>query len=133
MKVYRGWRRNDDTAVVEVAQGGQMWTLTLGASLKLRNHSPTGFEWGYAGSGPAQLALALLLDAGADERTATYYYQKFKDEVVTKWDRAGWTIFEKDIVDWARKAVGQQMKSRGKITATATVIHHNDKTGGQAT
>src|SRR5205823_6333568 len=27
----------------------------------LRNHSPTGFEWGYAGSGPAQLSLALLI------------------------------------------------------------------------
>jgi len=24
----------------------------------LRNHSPNGFEWGYSGSGPAQLALA---------------------------------------------------------------------------
>ena len=23
------------------------------------NHSPTGLEWGYSGSGPAQLALAL--------------------------------------------------------------------------
>ncbi len=26
-------------------------------------HSPTGFEWGYAGSGPADLALNLLVDA----------------------------------------------------------------------
>src|SRR6059036_1653610 len=31
--------------------------------LEIRNHSPTGFQWGYAGSGPAQLALALLVDA----------------------------------------------------------------------
>jgi hypothetical protein len=34
-----------------------------------RNHSPTGFEWGYSGSGPAQLALALAADVlGDDER-----------------------------------------------------------------
>ncbi len=30
--------------------------------LELRNHSPTGFNWGYAGSGPCQLALAILAD-----------------------------------------------------------------------
>lgn len=30
-------------------------------SLKVRNHSPDGFNWGYAGSGPAQLALAICL------------------------------------------------------------------------
>jgi len=27
----------------------------------IRNHSPAGFEWGYCGSGPAQLALALVV------------------------------------------------------------------------
>src|SRR2546426_5830744 len=30
--------------------------------LDLWNHSPTGFECGYGGSGPAQLALALLAE-----------------------------------------------------------------------
>ena len=28
-------------------------------SLAVRNHSPTGPAWGYDGSGPAQLALAI--------------------------------------------------------------------------
>jgi len=28
----------------------------------LWNHSPSGFEWGYGGSGPAQLALAIYQD-----------------------------------------------------------------------
>jgi hypothetical protein len=32
-------------------------------SQKYRNHSPDGFNWGYAGSGPAQLALAIMLKA----------------------------------------------------------------------
>ena len=31
-------------------------------SQKIWNYSPTGFEWGYGGSGPSQLALALSLD-----------------------------------------------------------------------
>ena len=30
-------------------------------SQKVRNHSPDGFAWGYAGSGPSQLALAVIL------------------------------------------------------------------------
>jgi hypothetical protein len=30
-------------------------------SQEYRNHSPDGFNWGYAGSGPAQLALAIML------------------------------------------------------------------------
>jgi len=30
--------------------------------LDLVNHSPSGFEWSYGGSGPAQLALTLLAD-----------------------------------------------------------------------
>src|SRR5262245_49154026 len=42
------------------------WTVDgvkveLGPSLEIRRHSPTGFEWGYSGSGPAQSALAILL------------------------------------------------------------------------
>jgi len=32
-------------------------------SLQFWKHSPDGFEWSYGGSGPAQLALAILLHA----------------------------------------------------------------------
>ena len=30
-------------------------------SQKVINHSPDGFNWGYGGSGPSQLALAIVL------------------------------------------------------------------------
>jgi hypothetical protein len=30
-------------------------------SQRISNHSPDGFNWGYGGSGPAQLALAVIL------------------------------------------------------------------------
>lgn len=46
-------------------------------SLKVRNHSPTGFSWGYGGSGPAQLALAILLEY-FPEAVALHSYQDFK-------------------------------------------------------
>ena len=56
--------------------------LDLEASLKIVNHSPTGFMWGYPGSGPSQLALALLLHFGAAKEEALEWYQGFKAEVI---------------------------------------------------
>jgi hypothetical protein len=53
-------------------------------SLRLRNHSPDGFEWGYEGSGPAQTALALLLDFTRDRTLALLLYQDFKSLVVAR-------------------------------------------------
>lgn len=50
-------------------------------SQKLFNHSPDGFNWGYGGSGPAQLALAVLLEL-YDEETALNNYQHFKWEYI---------------------------------------------------
>jgi hypothetical protein len=55
--------------------------LPLQRSLDLYNHSPDGFSWGYKGSAPAQLALALLLQF-TDEPTALRLHQQFKAEVI---------------------------------------------------
>jgi hypothetical protein len=49
-------------------------------SLAVKNHSPDGFSWGYSGSGPAQLALAVCLAViGKDVN-----YQKFKFDHIAK-------------------------------------------------
>lgn len=50
--------------------------------LDLANHSPTGFAWGYEGSGPAQLALALLADVLGDDDRALRLHQRFKRRLV---------------------------------------------------
>jgi len=57
----------------------------LDPRLDLARHSPSGFSWGYRGSGPAQLALAVTADALGDER-ALAAYQDFKDDVVAPRD-----------------------------------------------
>ena len=49
----------------------------------LKNHSLAGFEFGYGGSGPAQLALAILAHH-ADKTTALREYGAFKSEVVAE-------------------------------------------------
>ena len=56
----------------------------LGLRLDLANHSPTGFSWGFAGSGPAQLSLALLADALGDDERALRLYQPFKFAVTAR-------------------------------------------------
>ena len=52
-------------------------------SQKLYNHSPDGFEWGYCGSGPAQLALATLLEL-TDEKIALKLHQDFKNDFLAQ-------------------------------------------------
>ena len=64
--------------------------------LELRDHSPTGFGWGDDGSGPAQLALALLIDATGDETLAIRHYQAFKRRVVAAW-KESWSITAEEV------------------------------------
>jgi hypothetical protein len=72
---------NPKTGVVKV-DGAE---LQLRWSLALRNHSPTGFSWGCGGSGPSQLALAILLHVTGDAGRALRYYEEFKWEFVRVW------------------------------------------------
>jgi Family of unknown function (DUF6166) len=65
--------------------------LTPTRSLGLVNHSPTGFSWGYGGSGPAQLALAVLLEL-TDEASALATYQDFKWAVIARLPRSDFEI-----------------------------------------
>jgi hypothetical protein len=68
-------------------------------SLRVRDHSPDGFNWGYGGSGPAQLALALLLDVTGKRDLAVRHYQAFKWHVVATWDPAPtWTMTSQEIL-----------------------------------
>ncbi|MYE58558.1 MAG: hypothetical protein F4X35_03080 [Alphaproteobacteria bacterium] len=99
---YHG-RRGDDGAAVSRPDGS---ALPLDPSLALRRHSPTGFDWGYGGSGPAQLALALLLDVSGNAGRALDLYQLFKVEVVALLPREGWLLDAAELRAWlAREAV----------------------------
>jgi hypothetical protein len=73
---YVGYRRRG-RAVVE--KQPRQERVTPQQSLELANYSPSGFSWGYSGSGPAQLVLALLLDYTGDENVALAHYTAFKN------------------------------------------------------
>ena len=77
MKTYEG--RREGYAVIVTVDGRR-----LNPRFDLWNHSPTGFEWGYGGSGPAQLALAILADHCHNDEEALNLYHRFKWEVIVK-------------------------------------------------
>ena len=97
---YRG-RRTSAGCKVTRPDGSP---LPLAPSLALRRHSPTGWEWGYSGSGPAQLALALLLDVGAPAAVALQHCQRFKVGYVQRWRGARWTLDADEAVVWLAAA-----------------------------
>lgn len=90
---------------------GQPTELSPDASLKLINHSPDGFEWGYSGSGPAQLALALLLDVTGNPDLAQGYYQDFKFHWVATWGEE-WSITSWQILEWLGKLRSLELEKK---------------------
>ena len=89
--------------------GGQVTILTPDAdsellsprpSQRIINHSLTGFGWGYPGSGPAQLALAILLRIGLSKDEAYFRYQKFKWQVVSRLPQHAFTLPFSDVIKW---------------------------------
>ena len=62
-------------------------------------HSPTGPEWGYHGSGPADCARSVLL-ALTDETTADAHYQDFKAEVIARLPEHGAVIQRTVALAW---------------------------------
>ena len=89
MKVYEGGRSLD----------GSMVTVD-GKPLPPRHDiarlSKTGFEWGFEGPAPAQLALALLADHLGDGAAAMRLHLPFMREVVAELDNA-WRLTSSDI------------------------------------
>lgn len=70
-------------------------------SQRVWDHSPDGFNWGYAGSGPAQLALAVLLHAGIDADRAVHLHQLLKRDLIQPLPQADFCV-EFDLDTWLR-------------------------------
>lgn len=95
---FRGYDTGVGGQKVTVFENGQ--ERELNPRLDEVNHSPDGFQWGYGGSGPAQLAYAMLREL-YNEETTLDHYQDFKSEVISQLE-GDWVLDE----DRVREHVG---------------------------
>ena len=105
-KVYTGRRGPEGCVVWVIDESGE--PKPLNPCWELRNHSPTGFEWGYGGSGPAQLALAILADHFDNDRAALNLYQRFKWACIAQIRGASWSLSGEEIDNWLTQLSGKQ-------------------------
>ena len=114
MKGYISGKRERNGEVTIHVDGRRLDPV---ASLALRNHSPTGFEWGYSGSGPAQTSLAILLDLGASKEDAQKHYQDFKSDFIATQPRHVLHIPMSHVRAWAQER-GLAIRQRGRPDET---------------
>ena len=80
-------------------------------------HSPDGFEWGYGGSGPSDLARSILWDYfGAEPHPACY--QDFKFHFVAPASVDGFVVSEPEIDQWLAGWRDSRRGNRGTACAT---------------
>ncbi len=85
MATYHG-RRGPEGTVVTV--GGK----PLDPRRDLRSLSDGGFEWGYDGGGPGQLALAILADHFDDDNRALGEFKRFRSGVIAAIKGDEWSL-----------------------------------------
>ena len=89
MKIYKGTR---DVNGIRVTVNGE----PLDPRTDLRDFRADGFEWGYDGSGPRQLAFAMLADMDGSE-AAFQRYRDFTTDVIAEMDDDVWSMTSEDI------------------------------------
>jgi hypothetical protein len=101
----------------------------LGLRLDLANHSPTGFDWGYANKGSCQLALAMLADAVGDT-LALELYADFTAAVIAWLPDNEWIIPRADVVEWIRYELlaGDELDQRWGVREDAPSQARADRT-----
>lgn len=103
MKIYQGTLESNGTCSVKVHETETGFTTPLQHYVK---HSPDGFSFGYAGSGPAELARCIVFDhfgvTPDSEADLPVSYQEFKFDLIATIpeDSATWEISEEDISNW---------------------------------
>jgi hypothetical protein len=95
-KTFRGYITDEDWAVF--LNGKE-----LDPHYEHCNHSPTGLSWGYNGSGPAQLAFAMLYEVTQDLEFTRKHHQDLKRELISQLDQnSNWSITEEEILAWCK-------------------------------
>lgn len=115
---YAGGDKGGNVLVRDTREGE---AEDLDPRLDLRNHSPTGFAWGYGGSGPAQLALAILADVllkkEAGDTLAIRYHHDFKFDVIACLPNGEWTISAEFVRGWLNRRQSRARELRPGLEA----------------
>lgn len=70
----------------------------------LCKHSPDGFSWGYNGSGPSQLAFAIIHNVFHDITLTQDVYMRFREAKIATLDKdSDHIITEQSIREWVAK------------------------------
>jgi len=144
MKTYRGYTDSDETS------GGPNGPVVVYEDdhlpYKLRQmivHSPSGMAWGFGGSGPADLALAILADylGEADaipahdrydptlerrilDTRAARLHQAFKWQFIAPLDQgAGWALTGAEIDAWLTPQLPEIERAHRERRALALIGH----------
>ena len=103
-RIFEGYSQSNPFSreVLIIDENRSVRILKPERSQCVKNHSPDGFNWGYAGSGPAQLALAILLEVTNDEAKALAHYHDFERQAIAaiKSQETNWEIEENKIIEW---------------------------------
>ena len=101
--------KGDDIAIIRLADGSKLTNVPR----VYVNHSPTGFDWGYGGSGPADFAFNILL-LFTTAYVAQRLYHDFKWEYLAPLPDKGGIIPAADIRTW----VAARLTAANKLGAT---------------
>ncbi|MDD1662935.1 MAG: DUF6166 domain-containing protein [Methanomicrobiales archaeon] len=112
--------RPECDATVWILEGGGKIPRTL-------DGGPSEFNWGYIGSGPAQLALALLVDTTGDPEVAKRHHQDFMWQVIAGFPtNKTWAITDYEIRAWLGHQLGNKPNESPIGTSTITVNVHDE-------
>lgn len=102
---FRGTYRNGNPVVLKNRE-----VLTPDASRRILDLNPDGFEWGHNGSGPSQLALALLLESTGNPTMAKNMYFMLKGDVISKLSRE-WIMSQEFLQAWVSHRLDPILRS----------------------
>ena len=75
------------------------------------------FNWGYEGSGPAQLALAILIEELKDNELAFILHQEFKRDIIARFLQGEvWSLPIKVVKDWVKLHANLDLDGQVRIS-----------------
>jgi len=130
VKVFFGLRTEQGCQVFTWDTLAPARPTLLDPARELWNHSPDGFNWGYGGSGPAQLALAMLYEITGDQDFSIHMHQDVKFGLVGKLEGNCWARSEEDVLK-AALAVARTPEAKEQAVQHLAASRNRRRTRGE--